>query len=126
MAAIWPKVEEKKGAEVGKARGMIATYFWCSVFTGSYDSSPNSQAVRDYTQLEKWLDGGPEPDVVKNYLFDVDELLVAGTGRRALYRAVMALTLRRAPRTFTRASRSQPSGSRTARSTLITSSRASG
>jgi hypothetical protein len=100
MAAIWSKVEEQKGAEVGKARTMLAQYFWCSVFTGSYDSSPNSQAARDLIQLEKWLDGGPEPDVVKNYLFDPDELLVASTGRRALYRAVIALTLRRGAKDF--------------------------
>jgi hypothetical protein len=100
MAAIWPKVEEQKGADIGKARGMIARYFWCSVFTGSYDSSPNSQAARDLVQLEKWLDGGPEPDVVKNYLFDADELLLATTGRRALYRAVVALTLREKAKDF--------------------------
>lgn len=79
---------------------MLARYFWCSVFTGSYDSSPNSQAARDVVQLEKWLDGGPEPDVVKNYLFDPAELLVATTNRRALYRAVIALTLRDKARDF--------------------------
>lgn len=79
---------------------MLAQYFWCSVFTGSYDSSPNSQSARDVVQLEKWLDGGPEPDVVKTYLFDPGELLVASTGRRALYRAIIALTLRERAKDF--------------------------
>ncbi|HEV7806097.1 MAG TPA: DUF262 domain-containing protein [Solirubrobacteraceae bacterium] len=100
MAAVWSKVDERKGAEVGQARTMLSQYFWCSVFTGSYDSSPNSQASRDVIQLEKWLDGGPHPDVIKNYLFDPDELLVASTGRRALYRAVVALTLRQGAKDF--------------------------
>ena len=80
---------------------MLAQYFWCSVFTGSYDSSPNGQAARDVVQLEKWLDGGPETDVVRNYVFDTEELLVATTGRRALYRAVVALTLRTRAKDFT-------------------------
>lgn len=100
MAAVWSKVHERKGAEVAQARTMLSQYFWCSVFTGSYDSSPNSQAARDVVQLEKWLDGGPEPDVLKSYLFDPDELLVAPTGRRALYRAVVALTLRQGAKDF--------------------------
>lgn len=100
LAAIWPKVEEQKGADVGKARALLTQYFWCSVFTGSYDSSPNSQAARDVVQLDKWIDGGPEPDVIKNYRFDPSELLVARTGRRAFYRAVMALTLRHGARDF--------------------------
>jgi hypothetical protein len=100
MAAIWQKIADQRGAEVGKARTKLAQYFWCSVFTGSYDSSPNSQAARDVVQLEKWIDGGPEPDVVKSYLFDPEELLVATTGRRALYRAVVALSLRQRAKDF--------------------------
>jgi len=96
MAAIWPRVSGAHGPDEGAAREKLAQYFWCSMFSGAFDSSPNSAAVKHYQELGKWLDGGPEPDVVKNFArsFDKDLLLEAKTGQRALYRSVVALTLR--------------------------------
>ncbi len=95
LAALWPKVASMPGPDEGAARQKLTQYFWSSVFTAAFDASPNSAAVKHYQELTKWLDGGPEPEVLRNFdRFDPDLLLDATTGQRALYRGVMALTVR--------------------------------
>jgi hypothetical protein len=96
LAAIWGRVTEASGVERGIAREKLRQFFWCTVFTGAYDASPNSAAVRHYQDVGKWLDGGPEPDIVKTLdaRFDPELLLDAKIGQRALYRGVVALSAR--------------------------------
>lgn len=65
------------------------------MFSGAFDASPNSGAVRHYQELGKWLDGGAAPEVLSTLgvRFNADFLLEAKIGQRALYRGVMALTV---------------------------------
>ncbi|HET8565011.1 MAG TPA: DUF262 domain-containing protein [Solirubrobacterales bacterium] len=95
LSAIWGKVEEAKGPAKGAARNKLKQYFWASVFSGAFDASPNSGAVRHYQELGKWLDGGAPPEVLSTLgvRFNADFLLEAKIGQRALYRGVMALTV---------------------------------
>lgn len=95
MAAIWPKVDRLSGPAKGAARKKLKQYFWCAVFAGAFDASPNSAAVKHYQEIGTWLEGDAEPEVVRTIgsHFNGDILLEAKIGQRALYRGVMALTI---------------------------------
>jgi hypothetical protein len=96
MSAIWGKIEEAKGPAKGSARNKLRQYFWAAVFLGAFDASPNSAAVKHFQELGKWLDGGSEPELLTSFTnrFNAGYLLEAKIGQRALYRGVMALTVR--------------------------------
>ena len=91
---------QAKAAEVGAMREMLKRWFWCSVFTQSYENPPNSQAVKDYAELRRWLAGGAPPEAVNGFSFDTSLLRQTTPRQRALYRGVMALVLRHDARDF--------------------------
>lgn len=58
MAAVWGKQKEATGMLIGTNRKKLTQWFWCSVFSQAYENSPNSQAAKDFTELNQWIQGG--------------------------------------------------------------------
>ena len=100
MAAAWELIDRRKGAAWGAARNKLIRYFWCSVFMRNYDQGGNSQAGRDYLDLESWFDGKGEPEAVRDFNFADETLDTAKVNLKALFRGFMALTLRNRARDF--------------------------
>lgn len=93
MAALLARADTPKTPEAGVQRERIKRWFWCSVFGQAYESSPNSQAARDVTEVGAWLAGGPAPESVAGMQFDPKALRDVTPRQRALYRGVICLVL---------------------------------
>ena len=98
--AVFAKHETATGPQVGVIRDKIKRWFWCSVFGQVYETSPNSQAVKDAAELTSWFAGSVEPDSVRNFSFEPDVLRETTPRQRALYRGCIALILRSEARDF--------------------------
>jgi hypothetical protein len=94
MASIMAFASGKRGPEVGAVRRKLEQWFWCSVFAQAYEKAPNSQAVEDFGELKRWIEGGAPPATVVKFSFDPSLLRQTTPRQRALYRGVMALVLR--------------------------------
>jgi hypothetical protein len=101
MAAVWNLIENAKGAARGAGRKKLERYFWCTVFMTNFDQGANSQAGADYLALRKWLtDGSHVPEAIGDFDLSTAQLAAATVSRRALYRGVMALTIRHGAKDF--------------------------
>lgn len=100
LAAVWKKVEEAKGPAIGARRARLIKWFWCSSFAQSYENAGNSVTERDVPLLLAWLEGGPTPSVVSEFAFDSSRWYEVTVRQRALYRATIALLMRRSPLDF--------------------------
>ena len=98
--AAFAKYKDASGPQVGAIRDKMKRWFWCSVFGQAYESAPNSQAVKDFSELGSWFDGNAEPDSVSNFSFEPDCLRETTPRQRALYRGCIALILRSEARDF--------------------------
>jgi len=67
-------------------------WFWCSVFGQKYENAPNSQAEKDFAELQRWMGGGAPPDSVKEFKLEIN-LRQVKPRQRAVYRGTMALVL---------------------------------
>jgi hypothetical protein len=93
-------VAPTKGAAVAAFRQKLKRWYWCSVFGQSYENPPNSQAVKDYAEVRRWLEGGEPPEAVARFSFDSSVLRITTPRQRALYRGVMTLVLQHGARDF--------------------------
>ena len=101
MAAVLAKTASTSGPGVGGNREKLIRWYWRSVLNRTYDNPPNSQAAKDFAELQRWFNGGEEPEAVTD--FDIDQIgrLQEITFRqRALYRGLMGLVLRNGPKDF--------------------------
>lgn len=92
MGAVWATQKEVTGADVGASRVKILRWFWCSVFGQKYENAPNSQAEKDFAELQRWMKGGEPPESVSEFKLEVN-LRQVKPRQRAVYRGVMALIL---------------------------------
>jgi hypothetical protein len=93
MAAVLARAPAPKTPEAGVQRERIKRWFWCSVFGQAYESSPNSQAAKDVTEVGAWLAGGSPPESVAAIRFDPKALRDVTPRQRAIYRGVICLVL---------------------------------
>lgn len=102
-AAAWAAQKEvAHAAQVGANRGKLVRWFWCASLAQRYDTAPNTQAAKDYVELRRWMiepEAAP-PETVGLFRFDASTLRSTTFRQRALYRAMMALSLRRGPLDF--------------------------
>ncbi|HEX8846470.1 MAG TPA: DUF262 domain-containing protein [Pyrinomonadaceae bacterium] len=92
MAAAWAIYKGITGADAGANRLKILRWFWCAVFGQKYENAPNSQAEKDFAELQRWMTGKEAPDSVSEFKFDLN-LRQVKPRQRAVYRGVMALVL---------------------------------
>jgi hypothetical protein len=95
MASIWREGIEIAGPSAGANRERLKQWFWCSGFSQTYDRAANSQAAKDYNELERWLSGGDPPETVADFQFDTTRLREITPKQQSVYRALMALVMQR-------------------------------
>ncbi len=100
LAAICAQSGHIKGPASAANRDKIKRWFWCSVFGQAYENAPNSQAARDFMEVNRWLDGGDPPQAVAKFTFDSKTLRQTTPRQRSIYRGVIALILRNEARDF--------------------------
>ena len=101
LAAVWPTIDEATGPERGARREKLIQWFWCATFAQRYETQSNTRSQVDYPLLTGWLTGVPDtrPDVVIEAA-STPNFRAITPRQSALYRALMALSLRDAPRDF--------------------------
>lgn len=55
LAAVLAGFPGAKTPQLASARSKLARWFWCAVFTESYDQGAGTQAQRDFNQLRAWM-----------------------------------------------------------------------
>jgi hypothetical protein len=100
LATAWRVIAASKGPSVGSQRAKAQRWFWCTAFTGEYESSSVSLAERDAPALSAWLSGGDEPGIVRDFDFDPERWRQITPRQQGAYRATMALLNRSGPRDF--------------------------
>lgn len=108
LAAVASEVVTTKGPAAGAARINLKRWFWCSVFGQKYETSPNSQAARDFGELRRWLRAQETPETVARLEFDESVLRQTTPRQRGLYRGTMALILSRSALDFHKARKITP------------------
>lgn len=93
LAAVLARKGALKTPEAGVHRARLQRWFWCAVFGQAYESSPNSQAAKDVTELDIWLSGGSLPESVAGVRFDPRSLRDVTPRQRAIYRGTICLVL---------------------------------
>jgi len=100
MTAAWQPIGAARGPAVGERRAKLRRWFWCSVFSGSYENSPNTTTENDVPALRSWLEGGNVPEVVESFNFDPERWRDITGRQRASYQGTIALLMRKTPRDF--------------------------
>ncbi len=95
LAALWDSAVEVAGPASGGNRERLKQWFWCSALNARYDRAANSQAAKDFNELGRWLDGGDAPESVQEFAFDAERLRTITPRAQSVYKALMALVLRR-------------------------------
>ena len=99
LAAIMAVLED--GAITVTARQHIARWFWCGVFGEIYGGPTETQLVRDFSEVSKWVRGGQEePSTIRDAIFQANRLLTLRTRNSAAYKGVHALLMRDGSRDF--------------------------
>jgi hypothetical protein len=105
MAAVLAEHQGATGMKVGEIRHKLLRWYWCSVYSQSFEKAPNSRAAKDFVALRAWLNGGPEPESVNQFSFDKHTLFDITPQQRALYQGTIALILSGGPKDFLRSER---------------------
>lgn len=92
MGAVSATQKQITGADAGANRLKMLRWFWCSIFGQKYENAPNSQAEKDFAELQRWMKGGEPPESVSEFKFEIN-LRQVKPRQRAVYRGVMALIL---------------------------------
>lgn len=93
LAAVLARKGAPKTPEAGVHREKLKRWFWCAVYGQAYESSPNTQAAKDVTELDLWLSGGSLPESVAGVRFDPKSLREVTPRQRAIYRGTICLVL---------------------------------
>lgn len=101
MAAVLAKTSSLVGPQVGANQLKLTRWYWCSVLNQTYENPPNSQAAKDFVELQEWLSGGREPSAVSNFNPDeVGDLRQVTSRQRALYKGLMGLIIQNGAKDF--------------------------
>lgn len=93
VSAVLAKHSGEKGPDSASIRAKVRRWFWCAAFMQAYENSPNTQAITDYRELNSWIDGGEEPEVVRDFEFTPNDLRQTTSRQRAVYYTCLALML---------------------------------
>jgi hypothetical protein len=99
-AAFWAKQNVTGGIKAGEIRHRLLQWIWCSVFSQAYENAPNSQAAKDFNELNSWISTGEEPETIKGFKFDIDQLRETTPRQRAVYRGIICMILSNGPIDF--------------------------
>lgn len=93
LSAVLAKLGMSHKPEFGAHLEQLKRWFWCAVFGQQYESSPNSQSAKDFTELIAWLKRGEVPETITAIRFDPNTLRDSTPRQRAIYRGTICLIL---------------------------------
>lgn len=101
MAAVLAQFDIEAGKDAGQARNKLIRWFWCAVLGQAYENSGNTMAARDVPECLAWFtNDAAVPQTVRDFRFDPKVMRDTTVRQRALYKGLMALSLRKQPRDF--------------------------
>jgi hypothetical protein len=92
LAAIFTALGDR--ANNAGVSAKLARWYWCGVFGELYGSAIESRLAKDLPEVLTWINGGTEPDTIRDANFVPDRLLSLSTRRSAAYKGLSALLLR--------------------------------
>jgi hypothetical protein len=95
MAALWQEHLEQHGPNAAVNRSRLKQWFWSAALNARYDRAANTQAAKDFVELRRWFSGGAPPEAVEEFTFDAHRLRAITPRQQSVYKALMALVLRR-------------------------------
>ena len=93
-------------ADIGEAwehesiRAKLVRWYWNGVFGELYGSAVESRIARDFMEVPRWLQGGPEPSTVSEVNFRADRLKTMRMRLSAAYKGVNALLMKEGAQDF--------------------------
>lgn len=93
LAAIYATLGNKSETEV--ARRKIERWFWCGVFGELYGGAVEARSAKDLQEMLAWIDGGQDPDTVRDANFASNRLYSLRTRNSAAYKGLHILVLER-------------------------------
>jgi hypothetical protein len=92
LAAILADIGEAWEHETNRAK--LVRWYWNGVFGELYGSTVESRIARDFIEVPRWLQGGPEPSTVSETIFRSDRLKTMRMRLSAAYKGVNALLMK--------------------------------
>lgn len=93
-------------ADIGDAwehdtnRAKLVRWYWNGVFGELYGSAVESRIARDFMEVPRWLQGGPEPSTVSETIFRADRLKTMRMRLSAAYKGMNALLMKEGAQDF--------------------------
>lgn len=91
LAAIIADIGEAWEHEANRTK--LVHWYWNGVFGELYGSAVESRIARDFMEVPRWLQGGPEPSTVSETIFRADRLKTMRMRLSAAYKGVNALLM---------------------------------
>jgi hypothetical protein len=98
LAAIIADIGEAWEHEANRAK--LVRWYWNGVFGELYGSAVESRIARDFMEVPRWLQGGPEPSTVSETIFRADRLKTMRMRLSAAYKGVNALLMKEGAQDF--------------------------
>ncbi|MEV8518883.1 DUF262 domain-containing protein [Dyella marensis] len=91
LAAILADIGDAGEHESNRLK--LVRWYWNGVFGELYGSAVETRIARDFMEVPRWLDGGPEPSTVSETIFRSDRLKTMRMRLSAAYKGVNALLM---------------------------------
>ncbi|NLO32443.1 MAG: DUF262 domain-containing protein [Candidatus Hydrogenedentes bacterium] len=98
LAAIIADIGDAWEHEANRAK--LVQWYWNGVFGELYGSAVESRVARDFMEVPRWLQGGPEPTTVSETIFRADRLKTMRMRLSAAYKGVNALLMKEGAQDF--------------------------
>ena len=98
LAAIIADIGEAWEHEANRAK--LVRWYWNGVFGELYGSAVESRIARDFMEVPRWLQGGPEPSTVSEVIFRADRLKTMRMRLSAAYKGVNTLLMKEGAQDF--------------------------
>lgn len=98
LAAIIADIGEAWEHEANRAK--LVRWYWNGVFGELYGSAVESRIARDFMEVPRWLQGGPEPSTISETIFRADRLKTMRMRLSAAYKGVNALLMKEGAQDF--------------------------
>lgn len=98
LAAIIADIGDAWEHEANRSR--LIRWYWNGVFGELYGSAVESRIARDFMEVPRWLQGGPEPSTVSETIFRADRLKTMRMRLSAAYKGMNALLMKEGAQDF--------------------------
>jgi hypothetical protein len=98
LAAIVAHVGDAWEHEANRAK--LVRWYWNGVFGELYGSAVESRIARDFMEVPRWLQDGPEPSTVSETIFRSDRLKTMRMRLSAAYKGVNTLLMKEGAQDF--------------------------